>query len=396
MVCGGFQIGCEPRGYSCGTHHLALERQARRVGPDSLPHLRRRPQLGRSQDWQTLENMSFPRRTESTTSLRSALRSTHVLGLDEIPILQTFWLSRLQLSCRPRPSSECSRWPYPGQCDGALREMRLSARLSSSWRHTLTSTTDNRRLRRTLHPHHPKDKEWCFISRTPSRSSECVIGRISRNMQDTHHRSVPFDDFVGERPAGRRRLEYTERPSSSMRPMDSEGDEDLQRPCLPAHCGRQRRGISYQGHFGKGASLDKGFEAVVSVAEEKESCALHDPELQQCMLDEKPGEMLLAGMQKGIVLMMHFVVADDFLASSVMNGELHGALDTTWATSRKGREVRGKLCGRGCLEHVCGRLGQVHRFNAGLTRLGAYHRGEHADGTCGLLHRHQDGLLTHA
>lgn len=45
-------------------------------------------------------------------------------------------------------------------------------------------------------------------------------------------------------------------------------------------------------------------------------------------------------------------VADDIPTSAVTDDELCGALDTTWVNRWKRLEVRSRLCGRGCFQHL--------------------------------------------
>lgn len=94
------------------------------------------------------------------------------------------------------------------------------------------------------------------------------------------------DDF-GERPRTRRRLEEFERPFSSVRPRDPEGDEDLQRP----HAFQKNAGEDDQTYFIRvmlvaGFPTIKYFGSEVSGAEKQVPYARQGPELQQWMLHE--------------------------------------------------------------------------------------------------------------
>ena len=102
------------------------------------------------------------------------------------------------------------------------------------------------------------------------------------------------------------------------------------------------------------SSPSKGhcFEVDISVAEEQESYALTDPEIQRWMLNEYPEDKLRAGMKKEMDLMKSFDVADEISVSEVTPEQLHGALDTTWVNRWKGLEVRSRLCVRGCFQQV--------------------------------------------
>lgn len=117
----------------------------------------------------------------------------------------------------------------------------------------------------------------------------------------------------------------------------------------------------------KGTSPGKDFEVVVPVAEEKQSYAWQELELHQLMLDEYLEDKLRAGMHQYIDLIGGLGVADEIPALTVSEGELRGALHTTWVNRWIGLAVRSRSCVRGCSQYV--------------------ERDEHVDGTRNLLLR---------